>query len=87
MRALVRILLGGCGAIVRFVGAGLLWIFFYSGELSTGDLPPAIFVTGTRSPNLPNSVARVSDPCMKRRRSQFFSIQSEITCGARLGRW
>jgi hypothetical protein len=66
MRVLVRILLGGCGAMVRFVGAGLLRTFFYSGELSTGDLPPtiflrrsssgdlppAIFVTGTRSHNL-----------------------------------
>jgi hypothetical protein len=39
MRALVRILLGGFGAIVLFVGAGLLWIFFYSGEL-----PQAIFL-------------------------------------------
>jgi hypothetical protein len=29
----VRILLGGFAAIVLFVGAGLRWIFFYSGEL------------------------------------------------------
>jgi len=94
---LVRILLGGCGAMVRFVGAGLLRTFFYSGELSTGDLPPTIFLRRSSSGDLrdrnalaqfaPDGVARVSDPCMKRRRSQFFTIQSEITCGARLGRW
>jgi len=57
MRALVRILLGGCGAMVRFVVRRasmdlLLLRRTFRRRSSSDDLPPAIFVTGTRSHNL-----------------------------------